>query len=123
PFFLAGVFRISGASLAAASVAQAALGAFGCVAMAALAGTWFGPMAAWAGGLLLAVNAVVAWTDVSILAEGLLLLLMTGALLCLGTRPASVRRAAMAGLLTGLAALVRPTALALLPILLFTLAR
>ncbi len=123
PFFLAGVFRLFAGSLAAASVAQAALGALSCVAIAALAGIWFGPMAAWAGGLLLAVNGVVAWTDVSLLAEGLLLLLMSGAVLCLGKSPTSMRRAAMAGLLTGFAALVRPTALALLPILLFTLAR
>ena len=123
PFFLAGVFRLFAGSLAAASVAQAVLGALGCVAIAALAGIWFGPLAAWAGGLLLAINGVVAWMDVSILAEGLLLLLMTGALLCLGKAPVTPGRAALAGLLTGLAALVRPTALVLLPLLLFTIAR
>ena len=123
PFFLAGIFGLFPGSLPAASVAQALLGATTCVARAALAGIWFGPLAAWAAGLLLALNGVVAWTDVSILAEGLLLLLMTGALLCLGKAPVTFRRAALAGLLTGLAALVRPTALALLPLLLFTLAR
>jgi Flp pilus assembly protein TadD/4-amino-4-deoxy-L-arabinose transferase-like glycosyltransferase len=123
PFFLAGIFRLFSGSLPAASVAQALLGAATCVATAALAGIWFGPLAAWAAGLLLAFNGVVAWTDVSVLAEGLLLLLMTGALLCLGKAPATFGRAALAGLLTGLAALVRPTALALLPLLIFTLAR
>jgi tetratricopeptide (TPR) repeat protein len=123
PFFLAGVFRIFDGSLEAASVAQAVLGALGCVAAAALCGMWFGPPAAWAGGLLLALHGAVAWTDVSILAEGLLLLLMMGALLCLGKAPVTLTRAALAGLSTGLAALVRPTALALLPLILFTLAR
>ena len=122
-FFLAVVFRLFSGSLAAASVAQAVLGALGCVAIAALAGIWFGPLAAWAGGLLLAVNGVVAWTDISILAEGTLLLLMTVALLCLGKGPVTLGRAMLAGLLTGLAALARPTALLLLPLLLFTLAR
>jgi tetratricopeptide (TPR) repeat protein len=123
PFFLAGVFRLFPDSLPAASVAQAFLGALTCVATAALAGIWFGPLAAWAGGLLLAVNGVVAWTDVSLLAEGLLLLLMTGALLCLGKGPLTLSRAALAGLLTGLSALVRPTALVLLPLVLVTLER
>jgi tetratricopeptide (TPR) repeat protein len=123
PFFLAGVFRLFPDSLPAASVAQALLGAFTCVAIAALAGIWFGPLAAWAGGLLLAFHGVVAWTEISLLAEGLLLFLMTGALLCLGNGPATKSRAALAGLLAGLSALVRPTALVLLPLALVTLAR
>lgn len=123
PFFLAGVFRLFSDSLPAASVAQALLGAVSCVATAALTGIWFGPLAAWAGGLLLAVHGVVAWTDVSLLAEGLLLLLMTGVLLCLGNGPATFVRAALAGFSTGLSALVRPTALVLLPLVLVTLAR
>ena len=123
PFFLAGVFRLFSGSLPAASVAQALLGAVSCVATATLTGIWFGPLAAWAGGLLLAVHGVVAWTDVSLLAEGLLLLLMTGVLLCLGNGPATFVRAALAGFSTGLSALVRPTALVLLPLVLVTLAR
>ena len=123
PFFLAGVFRLFPDSLPAVSVAQAVLGASTCVAVAALAGIWFGPFAAWAAGLLLAVCGVVAWTDVSILAEGLLLFLVTGALLSVGKGPVTSRRAALAGFATGLSGLVRPTALALLPLVLFTLAR
>ena len=123
PFFLAGVFRLFPDSLPAASISQALLGASTCVAIAALTGIWFGPLAAWAGGLLLAVNGVVAWTDVSLLAEGLLLLLMTGALLFLGNGPVTSSRAALAGLLTGLSALVRPTILVLLPVVVGTLAR
>ena len=123
PFFLAGVFRLFPGSLPAASVAQALLGASTCVAVAALTGIWFGPLAAWAAGLLLAFHGVAVWTDVSLLAEGLLLLLMTGVLLCLGKAPATLTRAALAGALTGLSALVRPTALVLLPIVLVTVAR
>jgi 4-amino-4-deoxy-L-arabinose transferase-like glycosyltransferase len=65
---------------------------------------------------------VVAWTDVSLLAERLLLLLMTGVLLSLGNGPSTFFRAALAGLSTGLSALVRPTALVLLPLVLVTLA-
>ncbi len=122
-FFLAGVFRLFPGSLPAASVAQALLGASTCVAVAALAEIWFGPLAAWAAGLFLAFHGVVVWTDVSLLAEGLLLLLMTGVLLCLGKDPVTFARVALAGALTGLSALVRPTALVLLPIVLVTLAR
>ena len=123
PFFLGGVFALFSGSLSAASVIQALLGALNCVAVAALAGTFFGPLVAWASGLLLAVYGVVAWTDISLLAEGLLLLLSTATLLCVGKGPVTFPRAALAGLLTGLAALVRPTALLLLPVILVTLAR
>jgi tetratricopeptide (TPR) repeat protein len=48
---------------------------------------------------------------------------MTGTLLCLGKGPSTFGRAALAGLSTGLSALVRPTALVLLPLVLVTLAR
>ncbi|HJW13975.1 MAG TPA: tetratricopeptide repeat protein, partial [Thermoanaerobaculia bacterium] len=123
PFFLAGVFRLFPGSLPAASVAQALLGASTCVGVAALTGIWFGPLAAWAAGLLLAFHGFAVSTDVSLLAEGLLLLLMTSVLLCLGNAPLSHTRAAGAGALTGLSALVRPTALVLLPIVLVTVAR
>jgi tetratricopeptide (TPR) repeat protein len=123
PFFLAGVFRLFPGSLPAASVAQALIGASTCVAVAALAGIWFGQLAAWAAGLLLAFHGVAVWTDVSLLAEGLFLLVMTGVLLCLGNAPVTLTRAALAGALTGLSALVRPTALVLLPIVLVTVAR
>lgn len=123
PFFLGGVFALFSGSLSTASLIQALLGALNCVAVAALAGTFFGPLVAWASGLLLAVYGVVAWTDISLLAEVLLLLLSTAALLCVGKGPVPFSRAALAGLLTGLAALVRPTALVLLPVILVVLAR
>lgn len=122
-FFLAGAFRLFPGSLPAASILQAVLGALNCVAVAVLAGSFFGPLVAWASGLFLAVYGVVVWTDISLLAEGLLLLLSTAALLCVGRGPVTGRRAALAGLLTGLAALVRPTALVLLPLVLVALVR
>ena len=117
PFFLAAVLKISGGSLGAAVLVQAALGAVGCVLVARIARKFFGPPAALAAGLLLAAEGAVALVDVSLFSEGLLLVLLAAALLRISPDgPPAVRDALAAGAWIGLAALVRPTALFLLPV-------
>ena len=117
PFFLALVLKLSGGSLDAAAVVQAALGAVGCVLVARIGRKFFGREAGLFAGLLLAVEGAVALVDVSLFSEGLLLVLLAAALLRLSPDgPARLRDAVAAGAWIGLAALVRPTAVFLLPV-------
>jgi tetratricopeptide (TPR) repeat protein len=114
PFFLAALLFVSGGSLVAVRIAQALLGALTCFLVARTAARWFGERAGIAAGAMLAVYAPMVWIDASLLAEGLLLTLTAAAVYCV----ASERHPALIGLLLGYAALVRPTALLLLPLLL-----
>ena len=117
PFFLGAILKLSGGSLGAAAVVQAALGALGCVLIARVGRKLFGREAGLLAGLLLGVEAAVALVDVSLYSEGLLLVLLAAALLVISPAgPATVRAAAAAGALIGLAAIVRPTAVFLLPV-------
>ena len=116
PFFAAAVLSLFDGSLTALGVAQSLMGAALCLLVAGLAWHWFGRQAGILGGLLQAVNGPVILIGTSILAEGLLLFLLILALWCfeLGT-PTGARMMA-AGALIGLAGLVRPTALVVLPL-------
>jgi tetratricopeptide (TPR) repeat protein len=117
PFFLALVLKLSGGSLDAAGVVQAALGAVGCVLAVRIGRKFFGREAGLAAGLLLAVEGAVALVDVSLFSEGLLLVLLAAALLKISPQgPTALRGALAAGAWIGLAALVRPTAVFLLPV-------
>jgi tetratricopeptide (TPR) repeat protein len=117
PFFLALVLKLSGGSLDAAGVVQAALGALGCVLIASVGLRYFGRQAGLLAGLLLAAEGAVALVDVSLFSEGLLLVLLAAALLRLSPDgPPTLRAAVAAGAWIGLAALVRPTAVFLLPV-------
>jgi len=117
PFFLALVLKLTGGSLAAAAVVQAILGAVGCVLVARIGRKFFGREAGLFAGLLLAVEGAVALVDVSFFAEGLLLVLLSAALLRLSPDgPPALFDAVAAGAWIGLAALVRPTAVFLLPV-------
>jgi hypothetical protein len=95
----------------------------GILAAARLGRRYFGRGAGLLGGLLLAGCGVAAFLDVSLYSEGLLLFLATVALAVVGREGASWRRAAAAGALVGAAAIVRPTALVLLPIFAWTFFR
>jgi tetratricopeptide (TPR) repeat protein len=117
PFLVAGALYLSGGSLAALGVAQCLIGAALCTLVAALGRRWFGTPAGVLAGLLLAVDGPVILVGTTILAEGLLLFLMVLALWLFESRPLSARWAAATGAVIGLAALVRPTALVLLPVL------
>ena len=117
PFFLALALKLSGGSLGAAALVQAVIGAVGCVLAARIGGKFFGREAGLLAGLLLAVEGAVAFVDVSLYSEGLLLVLLSAALLMLSPDgPPTLRDAVIAGAWIGLAALVRPTAVFLLPV-------
>jgi tetratricopeptide (TPR) repeat protein len=116
PFFAAGVLSLFEGSLTALGVAQSLLGAALCVLVAGLVWRWFGRQAGILAGLLLAVNGPVILIGTSILAEGLLLFLLILSLWIFESGELSPARAAVAGALIGLAGLVRPTALAVLPL-------
>ncbi|MEO8033036.1 MAG: hypothetical protein ABI837_01290, partial [Acidobacteriota bacterium] len=114
PFFLGILLHLTGNSVNAALALQALLGAGTCVLVALLGAQFFGRTAGLFAGSLLAIYAPLIWTDVSTVAEGLLLFLISSAVL------AAVRqRGATSGLLAGIATIVRPTALVILPLLLF----
>jgi tetratricopeptide (TPR) repeat protein len=119
PFFLAACLKFLG-GIDAARFVQALGGSLDCVLVGLLAKRFFGPTAGGISGLLLAFEGPIVFHDVSILSESLLLLLSTGAvLICQESKPL---RAGAAGALAAAAALVRPTALILLPIVAATLA-
>ena len=116
PYFLGLILAATNGSLSAAAVVQAVLGAAGCVLIAMLARAFFGRTTGLLAGLLLALDGLVAFVDISLLSEGLLLVLACAALLAIGPRGASAIRSVTCGTLIGLAALVRPAAIFLLPV-------
>ncbi len=115
PYFLGALLSLLGGSVQAARMAQAALGAGLCVLTAALATRVFDRRAGLAAGILLALYGPLVYVEVSLLAEGLFLFLLTLALYLLVRPGYSIPRAAAAGALLGLAAVVRATALPLMP--------
>ena len=120
PMFLGAILAATG-SLAAARVVQAVVGALTCVLVYSIALRSFGRRAATAAGLLAAAYAPLILADVSILAEGLLVFLLAAALrLSQSERWTAI---GAAGLALGSAAIVRPTALAVLPLVLWAVWR
>ena len=115
PYFLAALLALLGGSAAAARLVQAALGAALCVVVARIGERAFGRAAGLVAGGLLAVCGPLVLTEVSILSEGLLVLLLALAFLAIGGDGPLARRTVTAGVLLGLAAIVRPTALVFLP--------
>ncbi|MGE5346778.1 MAG: tetratricopeptide repeat protein [Acidithiobacillales bacterium] len=110
PYLLAALLELCGGSLPAVRVAHAAIGGCTAVLLALLGSRLFGRRAGLAAGFLLALSGPVAFVDVSLWEEVLLLPLVVLALLLLVARPARLS-AALAGLLLGLASASRPTAL------------
>ena len=119
--FIAIVYRLFDGSLAALGVAQSVMGAGLCAMVAMLGRRWFGRPAGLLAGGFLAVNGPLIVVGDSILAEGLLLFLVVLSLLLIESERFSLWRAAASGASVGLAALVRPTALVLLPVLLLAI--
>lgn len=121
PLFLGGMLALFDGSVAAVRLIQAVLGSLTCVLAAQFSARLFGRAAGLLTGFALALYGPLVLTDVSILAEGLLLFLVTAAFLTLAGPPDSRVRSVVAGLLLGGAAIVRPTTLLFLPpILLWT---
>ncbi len=110
PFVLAGLLKATGGSLAAARLAQAAIAGATAVLLALAGARLFGRRAGIAAGLLLALSGPVAFVDVALWEEVLLLFLATAALAALAWR-ASFGAAVLAGVLLGLASASRPTML------------
>lgn len=122
PVLLGLLLSLFDGSLDAVRSAQSFLGAGTCALVAACSSRAFGRVAGIASGLLLAVYGPLAWIDVSILAEGLLVFLLALALWTVSLEGRPEVRAIAAGLTLAAALLVRPTAIALLPGLLVALA-
>ncbi len=110
PYLLAALLKLSGGSLPAVRVAQAAIGGLTALLLTLLGSRLFGRRAGLAAGLLLAFSGPVAFVDVSLWEEVLLLPLLVLALLLLVRCPSPLS-AVLAGLLLGLASASRPTAL------------
>jgi tetratricopeptide (TPR) repeat protein len=119
PFFLAALLAVSNGSLMFARIAQAVMGAATCWLAGLTAARLFGARGGIVTAALLAVYAPLIWLDVSIGSEGLLLFLLAASL----WSAVSKRSPILTGVLIGLAALARPTALIFLPLLLWIGAR
>jgi 4-amino-4-deoxy-L-arabinose transferase-like glycosyltransferase len=127
PFFLGALLFITHGSMFAVQVLQAIAGSVTAVVIALIAdrsarGTGDDGSRRYAGlfaGLLAALYGPLALIDVSILAEGLFVLLLASSLLALIESTTSAHQRAMlffAGTALGLAIIVRPTAAILIPI-------
>ncbi|MFI5180615.1 MAG: glycosyltransferase family 39 protein [Thermoanaerobaculia bacterium] len=110
PYLLAGLLKVSGGSLAAARMAQAALAGATAVLLALAGARLFGLRAGLAAGVLLAFSGPAAFVDVALWEEVLLLFFASGALLTL-VAGRSLAASALAGILLGLASASRPTML------------
>jgi len=110
PALLAAGYAIFGAAPWVAMLLNAVLGACGAVAASALARRSGGHRAALAGGLLVALHPALVPYTAAIMTEG-----VTASLLALAA--ACADRRAVAGLLMGVATLVRPQSLVLAPVL------
>jgi tetratricopeptide (TPR) repeat protein len=120
PFFL-GVLLAIDDSLTFVRVIQSILGALGCVLVASASGRFFGRMPALVTGSILALYGPLIFIDTSIAAESLLLFVMA-CILAMTPAPSSQQagatreQAVVTGLLIGVATIIRPTSLVLLPI-------
>jgi len=117
-FFLAGLLALFGGSLPPVWAVQAGMGAALACAVGTLGARLFGRGSGIAAGFLEAIYAPLLLVETSIFAEGLLLFLLVLAALAAGFGRRPLRAAALAGLLVGAAADVRPTALLFAPALL-----
>lgn len=120
PMFIALVLAAT-KSLLAVRIVQAILAAFAAVLITAIGGRLYGTFAGAAAGVLHATYAPLVLIDVSLLAEGLFVFLLVTTLwlvlkISLGDFPRPHLFLVAAGLLLGLATIVRPTAAALIPL-------
>ena len=120
PFFLALVYRLTGPGYLWPRVVQMVIGLAGCLLLFTLTRRGFGTTAALFATALLAVYSVLIFFEAELMAVSLLVLLMLATLVAaIGWREGfTVPRALGTGVLIGLAALVRPNAVTLLPALL-----
>lgn len=123
PYFLALLLKLFGGSLAAVRAAQAMVGGLTCVLAAQIGARFWGRAAGLGVGLLLAVHGPLVLAETALWEEVVLMLALVGSWWVF-THPASRLptriwiAAPAAGALLGVAVLVRPTPLVLLPIFL-----
>ena len=118
PSFVALVVLVFGKSVIMVRIAQAFAGALACVPAYYLGRRWFGPRAGLLGAVLTALDPYLLLSCGLVISEtvfSLLLVLTLSALAALGQR---IRwgRSAIAGVLAGLAVLVRPSFLFFVPV-------
>ncbi|MEW6366359.1 MAG: glycosyltransferase family 39 protein [Acidobacteriota bacterium] len=122
PWFLGALLWAFGESIGAARFVQALLGGLLCAMVADAAARIWNRRAGWCAGLLLAFCGPAIYVDVSLLAEGLMTLLLVSALWSLLRLRAGPWTAFAAGALVGAAAFTRATALVVLPLVLIYVA-
>jgi tetratricopeptide (TPR) repeat protein len=116
PMLLGAIYAVTGGSWMAPRVLQAAAGAVTAALVFLLAARAGGVRAAWPAGLLMAAHLPALYFEGELLPPAWILLLDTGALLLLADadrRADSRHRPALAALLLGISAVLRPTALLL----------
>ncbi|HVT16451.1 MAG TPA: tetratricopeptide repeat protein [Thermoanaerobaculia bacterium] len=123
PLVLGALLRLTGESLAAVRLIQAAFGAAACALTAGAAARLLGRGAGIACGLLLAVYGPLVLVDTQLWEEVVLLPLLALVLWSLTLERPSLWAAGAMGAALGLASVTRPTALALLPLVLVRLWR
>ena len=114
PMFLAAVLSVMD-SLTTVRVVQAVLGSIACVMTARIAARTLMPLAFLPAGLLHAAYGPSIYLDTAILAEGLFVFLLVCSLDLATAAGRSRPRWLMTGLIVGLATVVRPTAIVLMP--------
>lgn len=122
PVFLGALLAVAGGSLGMVRTVQALLGAGSALLTAQVGARTLGRRPGLFAGLLAALCGPLAFLDVSLLGEGLLIFLLLLALLAFVALKRPVPRALAAGAALGAATLVRTTAIALLPVFLVSLA-
>jgi tetratricopeptide (TPR) repeat protein len=115
PFLLGALFALGHGSLSFVRVVQSVLGGCTAAGVAVLTARLFGRRAGLAAGILTSLYGPLAFVDVSLLAEGTQILFLTLALLWFTMRRTGWTVAS--GFALGLSAIIRATALPLIPAL------
>jgi dolichyl-phosphate-mannose-protein mannosyltransferase/tetratricopeptide repeat protein len=115
PLFLGLLLFVCRGSLLGVHLLQAVMGSITAVMIAAIATRIGGNTAGLLAGLFAALYGPLALVDVSILAEGFLVFLLTASLLAMLSEPSRISMF-FAGTALGVAIIVRPTAAILIPI-------
>ena len=117
PTFIAGVYTVFGPSLLALRLVEVVLATLSVVALGALGSRVFGPLAGWLSALFMAVHPVLALLPSTQFSENLLVffLVLAFAAVYAAWMRGGIWRWALAGALFGVAALVRPNVVLMLP--------
>lgn len=126
PLFLGGVYEVSGGSMLAARLLQAALGAAAVVLLWLVARRLFGRRAAFVAATVAAVYPPLVVSSVALMSEAVFVPLLLGTVACgLVARdggPTAARWSLAAGALFGLGMLARPNSAVLIPVVLLLVA-